>query len=354
MYDFCIAGAGFYGSTFARIATDHGMKCIVFESKSHVAGAAADKPYQDWHVPLYGAHIFHTDSEAVWNFVNRFGTWVPYRHTVRAVVGGIPFSFPINLATLQHIFGCSTPLQAEQIIKRERIPCKDPQNFEDWALSIVGPSLYKMFIRGYTWKQYGRDPHELPASIIRRLPVRLTYNDSYFVAKYQAMPTCGYTEIVKRMLTGVRVELNTPLPDNWRDFAKRLMYTGPVPGLEYLSMQFTEEEMVGDPFGISVTNFCDPDVPFLRTVDARHLRPDRTKHQVELYQGTTLITTDWPTAKGEPYYPIQTPANIAQHSAFVKAAPDRIHYGGRLGNYRYYDMDQAIAAALMEAERLCK
>lgn len=353
-----------FGAAFARAATDMGKRCIVFERKPHLAGAAHDRLVGTTYVASYGAHIFHTSSEEVWQFVQRFSQWEPYRHTVKASAKGLLYSLPVNLGTMHCLMGSEVrnPKEAEKWLASQVVPCAEPRNLEEWALSRVGRTIYEHFIYGYTKKQYHCEPRELPASILARLPIRLTWDDSYFTAKYCAMPLEGYTSFVRRMLEGVEVHLGTPLPDGWKQIAKRCVHTGRLDELlgyrlghvPYKSMRFTEQVHHGDYQGTSVVNHCDESVPYLRTVEYKHFKRCIEKHQTTVGDQPTIVTYDWPCKDGEPFYPINSDDNVRRHRLYADAVwPLGFVPGGRLGEYRYYDMDQAIASALQKARKLC-
>lgn len=361
MYDFLVVGAGFSGATFARVATDLGKSCMVVDKLPHVAGAAHDV-YQDGiFVSQYGAHIFHTDSEVAWEFVRRFGRWYPFVNKPKARVGDRIYSFPINLMTLHQVWGVTTPMEAMDKLRSVQIPCQNPRNFEEWALSRIGRELYELFIYGYTKKQYFCEPSTLPASIIRRLPIRLTFDENYFCTKYQAMPVHGFTNIVREMLTGVKVELNTECPEGWRKYAKHLVWTGTIDSLmketfgplRYLSMRFEHVALMGDFQGNAVVNHCSADVPYLRTVEHRHFHRDLRKHHEHVPTVSTVVSYDYPTLNGPPYYPIRDEEGSELYFKYFKACPSDVTVLGRLGEYKYYDIDQAIASAMMKARKLC-
>lgn len=355
-----------YGSAFARVATDAGRTCTVVDARSHVAGAAHDALIGDVHVASYGAHIFHTSSEAVWEFVQRFAEWEPYRHTVKALAGGCMYSLPLNMNTFHALWGVTSPREALEELKRRQVRIDSPSNAKDWLLSVVGEELYELFFHGYTVKQYGCSPAALPASIVQRLPIRLTYDDAYFTAKYIAMPKDGYTAMVCRMLDGVDLMLGVEFRQEdmrtWLKDFRRIVYTGPADvlycaklgALQYNSMKFARHEYYGDAQGCSVVNHCDISVPYLRTVEYRHFKKDLRKHQLELPDAKTVVTYDLPCYDGEPFYPVAAPRNLELHKQYEELAEnDGVVLGGRLGEYRYYDMDQAIASAVVKARQLC-
>ncbi len=370
-YDILIVGAGFFGATFAHRAMKEGKKCLVIDKQPHLAGAAHDKTMGDTIVSSYGAHIFHTQVDEIWDFVNEFGEWIPFVNKPKVVSGGRIFSFPINLMTLHQVWGVTTPAEAAEKLRSVQLPCHDPKNFEEWALSKIGRELYETFIYGYTKKQYLKEPRELPSSIIRRLPIRLTFDENYFTAKFQAVPKEGYTGIVQNMLEGIDVRLGVDffaMRDDWRSMAHHLVYTGPVDRffdfqhgkLDYNTMRFEHRTYSGDFQGNAVMNYADEKVPHLRSVEHKHFQdPNRHKKHHDLNPGTspTVVSYDIPVPYSEhpePYYPIRDDRNAAMYEEYaaLKSRFSDITFGGRLGEYQYFDLDQTIASAMKKVEKL--
>jgi UDP-galactopyranose mutase len=369
MYDFLIVGAGFFGATFARLAMNRGKTCLVIDKLPHVAGAAHDQKMEGINVSSYGAHIFHTHDDGIWKFVNCFGEWQPFINKPKVIAGRRIFSFPINLMTLHQIWGVTTPQEAAEKLRSVQVPCSNPRNFEEWALSKIGHELYYTFIYGYTKKQYHKEPRELPASIVQRLPIRLTFDENYFTACYQAMPVEGYTKIVENMLDGAKVEVERDffgIRDNWRKIARHLVYTGPVDKffdyqygkLDYNTLRFEHKLYKGDFQGNAVMNHADEAVPHLRTIEHKHFldRNYKKHHDLNLGDATTVVSYDIPIKfedHPEPYYPIRDPKNAilySQYAALKKMAD--VTFGGRLGEYQYFDIDQTIASAMTKVEKL--
>lgn len=370
-YDYLIVGAGPFGATFARIATDHGKKCLVIDRREHIAGNMYTKNIQRVDVHMYGPHIFHTENERVWDFVNQFGTWMPLRFCPRVRYGDRTFSFPINLLTLHQLWGVNTPEEARQKLESVRVPCEHPKNAEQFLLAQVGPEIYEIFFKGYTQKQWFMHPKDLPASIVARIPIRLTYNDAYFRDRYQAIPRGGYTGVVDRMLDGIDVELGVDfatVKNKWKNYANHLIYTGPIDQyfdyqfgrLEYRSIRFEMEIHQGDYQGHSVINYPAADIPYTRIVEHKHFVDQGPKHIGNDKKNPTVITKDFPIApdsreaQNDPYYPVRDEKNSAvyeQYRGLAKNCGD-ILFGGRLGEYKYYDMDQVIASAMTKAQRL--
>lgn len=365
MYDFIIVGAGIFGATFARRVTDSGKRCLVIDKRSHIAGAAHDSPFSDYFVSSYGAHIFHTHSEEVWNFARQFCEFVPFVNRPKAVSAGKVYSFPVNLMTLHQLWGVATPAEAAAKLAEVVVPCDNPSNFEEWALSMVGEEIYRKFFYGYTKKQYMREPRELPASIIQRLPIRMTYDENYFTTKFQGMPSGGYTGMVRSMLDGIDVELGVNYlrhRDRLDRLAKHVVYTGPVDEffdyqygrLDYNTLRFERREFSGDQQGAAVLNHVDESVPHLRSVEHRHfyVRGETQKHYGECREHTSVVTYDVPARldeNPEPFYPIRDRSNSELYQRYAAIKPTKVVFGGRLGEYKYLDMDQSMASALQKS-----
>lgn len=357
-YDYLIVGAGLYGATFARIATDSGKRCLVIDKRSHIAGNCYDERRDGILVNRYGGHIFHTNSEPVWNFVNRFASFTNYQHRVKVNYRDKIYSFPINLQTFHQLYGTVTPGEADELLQQlNRYVEKNNDNFESFVRSNLGSAIYEIFFQGYTKKQWGREPRELPASIAKRIPVRLTYDDRYFSDKFQGMPVGGYTQMVERMLDGIEVQLDTPydlghaLDDSFR-WGCKVVYSGPIDELfdcrfgklEYRSLRFEHETRDGDYQGAATINFTDERIPYTRIIEWKHFWPDE-KHV------RTVITREYPTVEGEPYYPVPDQIQRQRHQKYMELVPGWMVVGGRLGSYQYLNMDQAIAQAMKDVRR---
>ncbi len=358
MFDYLIVGAGLFGAVFAREMTEHGRRCLVIDRRAHIAGNAYTEAMDGIDVHKYGAHIFHTSAPRIWQYVQRFASWRPYHHQVRVRYGERVYSFPVNLMTLQQLWGVTTPAEAEARLGAERTGA-DGESLEAYALRQVGREIYQTFIEGYTTKQWGRHPSELPASILKRLPVRFTYDDAYFDDPYQGIPTEGYTKVVARMLEGIEVQLESDyLKDRsaWDRLARQVVYTGPIDALfagergwlEYRSLRFEEERHeVSDYQGCAVVNYASARVPWTRIIEHKHFTGVRTPH--------TILTREYPadySCSREPYYPIPDERNKRLAAEYVAMAEARGYIiGGRLGTYRYYDMHQVIGQALERVEQ---
>ena len=352
-----IVGAGFSGAVVARELADAGIATRVVDSRDHVAGNAhTERRTNGVMVHVYGPHIFHTAHEHVWDHIRRFGEMVPYNHRVKATSGGSVYSLPVNLHTINQFFGGTmSPDQARDFIaSRADTSIGEPVSFEDQALKFVGPELYEAFFKGYTQKQWGMSPTELPASILARLPVRFSYEDSYFNHPYQAIPRDGYTPIVEKMLDHplIDVALGTTADPADLAGADHVFWTGPIDQwfgsahgrLGYRTLDFVETESMGDFQGCPVMNYCDPDVPYTRITEHKHFAP------WESHDATVLYTEYSRLAEGDdiPYYPIRLVKEKEQLHAYVEAAraATGVTFLGRLGTYRYLDMDVTIKEAL--------
>lgn len=354
-----IIGAGLYGAVCSHELTKKGHKCHVIEKRDHIGGNVFTRyvPEADCHEHVYGAHIFHTDSKKIWDYINQFATFNHYVNRVKVVNDDQLYSFPINLLTLYQVFGIKTPEEAKLKIHSEIISNCNPQNMEEYCLSLIGPTLYKLFIRDYTIKQWGKDPKAMPADVVKRLPIRLTFDDNYFTDKYQGIPIGGYTAIIEKMLSTSTVELNVDFLARRNEFLKkydRIIYTGPIDAffdyqhgaLEYRSLRFERELLPLKDFqGNAVVNYTDRKTAWTRILEHKHF-------DLSLKADQTLITREYPanwTPGSIEYYPVNTPQTELMFNTYRDAAnklSPRVHFGGRLGEYRYYDMHQVIGSAL--------
>ena len=358
-----VVGAGFSGSVVARELAEAGHHIVVFDTRPHVAGNChtvrhAAGPL----VHVYGPHIFHTQHQRVWEYINRFGEMVPYNHRVKAVSQGSVYSLPVNLLTINQFFGTTlSPDGARQLIdEKSDKSIGQPVSFEDQALKFVGRELYEAFFAGYTRKQWGLDPKQLPASILARLPVRFTYDDSYFNHPWQAIPRDGYTPIVESILDhpSIEVRLSTGFDRSMADQYDHVVWTGPIDAyfgylhgrLGYRTLDFVEEVHDGDHQGCPVINYCDESVPYTRITEHKHFaeweKHDRT---VTYHEYSRLCGED-----DVPYYPIRLVQEKEQLLQYVHSADGErgVTFMGRLGTYRYLDMDVTIHEALQTADRL--
>lgn len=362
-YDYLIVGAGLYGAVTAHELTKRGKRCLVIDRRSHMAGNVYTKQVSGINVHVYGAHIFHTSDKAVWNYVNQFAEFNNYINSPVAVYENELYNLPFNMNTFSRLWGIRTPAEAKAKIAAQiaTLNITEPKNLEEQALRLVGTDVYTKLIKGYTEKQWGRDCRDLPAFIIKRLPCRFTYDNNYFNDRYQGIPMGGYTAMVERMLDGIEVRLNTDYFDlmaSERDIAKNVVYTGCIDeffgyrlgALQYRSVRFETEELDTDNYqGNAVVNYTSRDVPYTRVIEHKHFEFGT--------QPTTVISreysTEWQTGM-EPYYPVNDEKNsllYQRYQALAQALP-QVTFGGRLGQYRYYDMDKVIKAALEQVQGL--
>lgn len=356
-----IVGAGFSGAVVARQLAEAGISSSVIDGRSHVAGNAhTERRKNGVMVHVYGPHIFHTAHQNVWEYINRFGEMMPYNHRVKATSGGQVYSLPVNLHTINQFFGKTfSPTEAEAFITSiADSTIETPVSFEDQALKFVGRELYEAFFKGYTHKQWGVPPTELPASILARLPVRFSYDDSYFNHPWQAIPKDGYTPIVEAMLDHPLITVTlgkTVVPHDLVD-AEHVFWSGPIDeyfsgqfgNLAYRTLDFVETEAEGDVQGCPVMNYCDVDVPYTRITEHKHFAPWETHQQSTLYTEYSRLAGDGDI----PYYPIRQVKEKEQLLRYVEAAQtaQKVTFLGRLGTYRYLDMDVTIKEALDVAE----
>lgn len=355
MYDYLIIGAGLFGSVFAYEMKKAGKKCLVIEKSAHIGGNCYTEKRDDINIHVYGPHIFHTNDVKIWKWINSITEFHSYRHTPKVNSNEQIYSFPINLMTLYQIWGVKTPEEAKLKLKEVAIENDNPNNLEEWILSQVGEEIYDKFIKGYTMKQWGKEPKYLPTSIIKRLPIRTTFDDNYFFDKYQGIPIGGYTQIFEKMLDGIDVMLNTNYFNNKEYFntlASKVVYTGKIDEffeyqygeLEYRTLKFEHEKIDSNYYqGCSIINYTDINVPYTRITEHKHF--ENSKSDV------TWITKEYPKSyeKGDiPYYPVNDIENNERYNLYKKLAAelDNVIFGGRLAEYKYYDMHQVIASAL--------
>lgn len=358
-----VVGAGFSGAIIARELALSGHQTVVFDSRSHIGGNChTERDAQtDVMVHTYGPHIFHTSNERVWNYVQQFDEFVPFVNRVKAIYNGRVYSLPINLLTINTFFGKTlNPAQAAEFM--DSLGDKtiaDPQTFEEQALRFVGRELYEAFFKGYTQKQWGLHPSELPASILKRLPVRFNYDDNYYASKYQGMPRHGYTHIVERMLDhpNISVRLSTPFHREMATEYDHVFYSGPIDAwfnyqegrLGYRTLDFEVERHEGDYQGNAVINYCNQEVPWTRISEHKHFAPWEEHDKTLIYKEHSRLCGEGDT----PYYPIRLVKDKSQLAQYVDLARKEVKttFVGRLGTYRYLDMHVTIAEALDVAER---
>ncbi|MGN0384207.1 MAG: UDP-galactopyranose mutase [Eubacterium sp.] len=361
-YDYLIVGSGLYGAVFAHEAVKNGKKCLVIDKRKHIGGNIYTKKVSDINVHQYGAHIFHTSNEGIWNYINQFAEFNSFIDSPIAVYGNERYNLPFNMNTFHQLWGVNTPEEAQEIIASqvETEGIINPRNLEEQALSMVGRDVYEKLIRDYTMKQWGRECSELPAFIIKRLPLRFTYDNNYFNDIYQGIPKGGYTQIIEKMLYGSDVMLNTDYFDFIKVYpgiATKTVYTGMIDEyfqfclghLQYRTVRFETEQLpVKDFQGNAVINYTKSDVPYTRIIEHKHFEFGR--------QPVTIISreysTEWQPGM-EPYYPVNDEVNGKLFDQYRELADKEVNviFGGRLGNYKYYDMDKVIEAAISDAKK---
>ena len=361
-YDYLIVGSGLYGAVFTRQALDAGKSCLVLEKRAHTGGNIRCERIEGIDVHVYGAHIFHTADREVWEYIDRFTPCNRYTNSPIANYKGELYNLPFNMNTFHQMWGVRTPDEARRMIEKQRAVIKgEPKNLEEQAISLVGTDIYEKLVKGYTEKQWGRDCRELPAFIIKRLPVRFTYDNNYFNDPYQGIPIEGYNALTDRLLDGADVILNTDYNsdrDAWNAVADRVVYTGTLDSfydyrfgkLEYRSLRFETEtrEDTNNFQGVAVVNYTDVSLPFTRIIEHKHFAFGT--------QPKTVITREYPetwTEGMEPYYPVNDDRNGALYAKYaaLAAKENRVLFGGRLAEYKYYDMDKVVRAALDAAKR---
>lgn len=371
MYDFLIVGAGLYGAVCARELTDAGKNVLVIEKRNHIAGNVYTETIEGINVHRYGAHIFHTNDKRVWNYVQRFATFNRFTNSPIANYKGELYSLPFNMYTFNKIWNVVTPAEALAKIEEQRKIANigTPKNLEEQAISLVGVDIYEKLIKGYTQKQWGRPCNQLPTFIIKRLPVRFTFDNNYFNALFQGIPIGGYTKMVENMLEGVEIRIGVDFFEHKDQLMKQfrnLIYTGPIDAyfgyqlgtLEYRSVCFKTEILDLPNFqGNAAVNYTDEEIPWTRIIEHKWFEFGKDEQGNEL--PNTVISKEYSTEWNlgdEPYYPINDEKNNKLYAAY-KALASREHnviFGGRLGEYKYFDMDQVIASALDKSKELIR
>ena len=368
MYDYLIVGAGLFGSVFARQATDAGKKVLVIDKRPNIAGNVYTEDIEKIHVHKYGAHIFHTNNKEVWEYVTKFAEFNRFTNSPVANYKGELYSLPFNMYTFNKMWNVITPQEAVAKIEEQRKEAgiTEPQNLEEQAISLVGKDIYEKLIKGYTEKQWGRDCKDLPSFIIKRLPVRLTFDNNYFNALYQGIPVGGYTKMVANMLDGIEVRLNTDYLENKDELdklAEKVVYTGAIDAyfdyklgaLEYRSVRFDTEVLDTPNFqGNAAVNYTDRETPWTRIIEHKWFEfgKDDEGNDIPKTVISREYSSEWKVGD-EPYYPVNDEKNGKLYQEYKKLAEDEknVIFGGRLGEYKYYDMDAVIASALGLCEK---
>ena len=364
-YDYLIVGAGFFGSTFARTVTDAGKRCLVIDRRNHIGGNAYTEKVENIDVHVYGPHIFHTNSDEIWEWVNKYAKFDSFVNSPKALAKGKLYSLPFNMNTFYEIWGVTTPEQAKNKIDSQLLHLDKPAaNLEEQALSMVGKDIYELLIKDYTTKQWKAAPKDLPAEIIKRLPLRFTFDNNYFNDKYQGIPTNGYTEIFENLLQGIDLELGVDFianKEHYKSVATKIVFTGKIDEyfdycfgeLPYRGLEFKTDVLDMDNYqGTAVINYSDATVPYTRVVEHKHFNKSTKSSK-------TVVTWETPTEWSRdqiPYYPIDNDTNRAIWRKYIDLAKSEpVIFGGRLAEYRYYDMHQVIGSALKCAkEELAK
>lgn len=358
-YDYLIVGAGLYGSIFAYEMNKRGKKCLVIDKRNHIGGNIYTEEIEGINVHKYGAHIFHTSNKEVWEYINQFCEFNNYINSPIANYKGEIYNLPFNMNTFNKLWGVRTPREAQEKIEEQKkeYGIVEPKNLEEQAISLIGKDIYEKLIKGYTEKQWGRDAKDLPSFIIKRLPVRFTYDNNYFNDRYQGIPIGGYTKIIEKMLEGIEVRLNSNFFDKreeYENIADKIVFTGMIDEyynycfgkLEYRSLRFETEVLNEENYqGNAVVNYTEREVPYTRVIEHKHFEYGQ--------QEKTVITREYPCEwkeGDEPYYPVNNEKNNKLYLKYKELADkeEKVIFGGRLGEYKYYDMDKVINALLLK------
>lgn len=365
-YDYLIVGSGLFGSVFAREAVKKGKKVLVIEKRDHIGGNIYTEDTEGIHVHKYGAHIFHTNNKRVWNYVNTYTSFNRFTNSPVANYKGELYSLPFNMYTFNKMWGVITPEEAHKKIEEQRKAIKgEPSNLEEQAISLVGTDIFEKLVKGYTEKQWGRDCKNLPSFIIKRLPVRYTFDNNYFNALYQGIPNEGYTKLIEKLLEGIEVRLHTDYLNEKKFFdslADKIVYTGPIDAyfnyslgrLEYRSIRFETETLDTPNYqGNAVVNYTDRETPWTRIIEHKWFQFGKDNEGRDLPK--TVISKEYSSEwkpGDEPYYPVNDERNSSLYRAYKELSlkEENVIFGGRLGEYKYYDMDQIVDSALTKSE----
>ena len=364
-YDYLIVGSGLFGSVFAHEMTKKGKKCLIIERRDHIGGNVYTEEKEGINVHKYGAHIFHTSNKEVWNYINQFAEFNRYTNSPVANYKGELYNLPFNMNTFYQMWGVRTPEEAKAKIEEQKKESgiKEPKNLEEQAISLIGNDIYEKLVKGYTQKQWGKECTELPSFIIKRLPVRFTYDNNYFNDSYQGIPIGGYTKIIEKMLEGIEVRLNTDFFDKKEEYiemADKVLFTGMIDQyfdycfgeLEYRGLKFETETLDTNNYQwIAVINYTDAETPFTRIIEHKHFEIPANELGTDKDSDKTIITREYPKQweKGqEAYYPVNDEKNSALYEKYKELAEkeENVIFGGRLGMYQYFDMWKVIEEAL--------
>ena len=362
-YDYLIVGAGLYGATFAHEAKKAGKSVLVIDKRNHIAGNVYTEEHEKINVHMYGAHIFHTNNAKAWKYLNQFAEFNRFTNSPIANYKGEIYSLPFNMYTFNKMWGVKTPVEAQEKIEEQKKAAgiTEPKNLEEQAISLIGKDIFEKLVKGYTEKQWGRDCKDLPSFIIKRLPVRLTYDNNYFNALYQGIPIGGYTKMVANMLNGIEVRLESDYlksKNEYDSMAEKIIYTGPIDAyfdyslgtLQYRSVRFENETLnIPNYQGNAAVNYTDREIPWTRIIEHKWFEfgKDAEGNDIPKTVISREYSSEWKPGD-EPYYPVNDEANSALYQKYQELAEkeENVHFGGRLGEYKYYDMDAVVAKAL--------
>lgn len=370
-YDYLIVGSGLYGATFAYLAKQKGKKCLVIDKRSHIGGNVYCDDDEGIHVHKYGAHIFHTSNKQVWDFVNSFVQFNRYTNSPVANYKGELYNLPFNMNTFYQMWGVKTPVEAIAKIEEQKkdavavLDGREPTNLEEQALSLVGHDIYEKLIKGYTEKQWGRKCTELPAFIIKRLPVRFTFDNNYFYDAYQGIPIGGYNKLIDGLLNEIEVKINADFFSDrkyWESMADRIVFTGKLDEfydykfgkLEYRTVRFETDKLEKQNHqGNAVINYTEAEIPYTRIIEYKHFEPENPAYQKDITVISREYSTEWKDGM-EPFYPVNDEKNglLYQKYKTLADSENNVFFGGRLAEYKYYDMDDVIEKCINDWEKL--
>ena len=355
-YDYLIVGSGLFGAIFASEMNKIGKKCLIIDKRKHIAGNIYTENIEGINKHVYGPHIFHCNDKEIWDYINQFATFNNFVYEPLANYNGLIYNLPFNMNTFNKLWGVVTPSEAKEYINKKKVAIDVPKNLEEFAISNVGREIYEKFIYGYTFKQWNKDPKELPVSIIKRIPLRFDYSNNYFNDKFQGIPIGGYTNLVKNIIGNIEIKLNVDFFENreyFENLANKIVFTGKIDEfynyehgkLEYRSLKFETTLIESENYqGAAGVNYTSIDIPYTRIIEHKHFEKKTIGH--------TLITKEYPQNSGEPFYPINDEFNNKKYLKYKNLSNMNSKYifGGRLGDYKYYDMHQVIASALYKSK----